>query len=100
MESPYRDPTEYLRNRKDELHRRFGIETVRIFGSRARGDFAPDSDVDILVTARRPLRFDLIGLIALEQEISSDLGIPVDLILEEDLKPSIAESALAEAISV
>jgi len=94
------EPVEYLRRRKSELHDRYGINTIRVFGSRARGTHSANSDIDILVTAQKPYRFDLIQLIDLEQTISSDLGIPVDLILEEDLKPSIAKSALVEAISV
>ena len=94
------DPMTYLRRRKDELHSRYGIETIRVFGSRARGSHSQDSDLDILITAQRPYQFDLIGLVALEQEISADLGIPVDLLLVEDLKPSIAESAIADSIAL
>jgi predicted nucleotidyltransferase len=94
------EPVEYLRRRKNELHDRYGINTIRVFGSRARGTHSANSDIDILVTAQKPYRFDLIELIDLEQTISSDLGMPVDLILEEDLKPSVARSALMEAISV
>ncbi|MDA3948131.1 MAG: nucleotidyltransferase domain-containing protein [Spirochaeta sp.] len=94
------DPVEYLRRRRSELEDRYGIRTIRLFGSRARGTHSGKSDIDILVTAQKPYRFDLIALIDLEQNIRSDLGIPVDLILEEDLKPSVAESALKEAISI
>jgi predicted nucleotidyltransferase len=94
------DPVEYLIRRRSELEDRYGIRTIRLFGSRARGTHSGKSDIDILLTAQKPYRFDLIALIDLEQNISSDLGIPVDLILEEDLKPSVAESALKEAISI
>ncbi len=94
------EPLEYLRRRKGELHDRYGIDAIRVFGSRARGTHSAHSDIDILVMAQKPYRFGLIELIDLEQTISSDLGIPVDLILEEDLKPSVARSSLTEAISV
>jgi hypothetical protein len=94
------DPLAYLRARREELARRYGIQSVRIFGSRARGDARPDSDVDILIEAEKPYRFDLLGLIALEQEMSEDLGIPVDLVLDEDLKPATGARARAEAIPV
>jgi predicted nucleotidyltransferase len=94
------DRVDYLRRRRNELQNRYGIDTIRVFGSRARGTHSGKSDIDILFTAQKPYRFDLIALIDLEQNISSDLGIAVDLILEEDLKHSVAESALAEAISV
>ena len=90
----------YLQSRRDEFNRRYGIESIRIFGSRARNDWRADSDLDLVITATRPYRFDLVGLIALEQELSEDLGLPVDVILEEDLKPSIRSHALADAISI
>ena len=95
-----RDPIAYLRSRREELAGAYGITSLRVFGSRARGDARPDSDIDVLIEAEKPYRFDLLGLIALEQEMSADLGIPVDLILDEDLKPGIGARARAEAIPV
>ena len=94
------DPLVYLRSRREELARRYGITSLRVFGSRARGDNREDSDIDVLIEAEKPYRFDLLSLIALEQEMSEDLGIPVDLILDEDLKPGIGARARAEAIPV
>jgi uncharacterized protein len=94
------DPIGYLRGRREELRDRYGIQTIRVFGSRARGTHCDGSDIDILITAQHPYTFDLIALIGLEQEISDDLGMPVDLIIAEDLKPSVAESALADAVEV
>ncbi len=100
FEAMNRDPIAYLRSRREELARTYGITSLRIFGSRARGDARPDSDIDVLIEAEKPYRFDLLGLIALEQEMSEDLGLPVDLILDEDLKPGIGAHARAEAIPV
>ncbi len=94
------DPLVYLRSRREELARTYGITSLWVFGSRARGDARPDSDIDVLIEAEKPYRFDLLGLIALEQEMSEDIGIPVDLILDEDLKPGIGAHARAEAIPV
>ena len=94
------DPLAYLRSRREELARNYGITSLRVFGSRARGDARPDSDIDALIEAEKPYRFDLLGLIALEQEMSEDLGLPVDLVLDEDLKPTIGAHARAEAIPV
>ena len=95
-----KDPLAYLRSRREELARSYGITSLRVFGSRARGDARPDSDIDVLIEAEKPYRFDLLGLIALEQQMSEDLGLPVDLILDEDLKPGIGAHARAEAIPV
>lgn len=96
----YRDPIAYLRSRREELARTHGIISFQVFGSRARGDARPESDVDILIKAEKPYRFDLLGLIALEQEMSDDLGLPVDLVLDEDLKPGIGAHARAEAVQI
>ncbi|MEI6875156.1 MAG: nucleotidyltransferase family protein [Spirochaetota bacterium] len=98
--SPSTDPFEYLRSRREELSTNYGITSLRVFGSRARGDAGSGSDLDILIEAEKPYRFDLLALIALEEEMSEDLGMPVDLVLDEDLKPHIGERARAEAISI
>ena len=47
------DPVEYLRRRRSELEDRYGIRTIRLFGSRARGTHSGKSDIDILVTCKR-----------------------------------------------
>ncbi len=60
----------------------------------------PDTDIDPLIEAQKPYRFDFLGPIALGQEISEDIGISVDLILDEDLKPGIAARARDEAVLV
>ena len=94
------DPIEYLNARRDELRTRYGIHTIKLFGSRARSDARPDSDLDLIIGANKPYRFDLLELISLQQEISEDLGVAVDLVLEEDLKPGVARRARAEAIVI
>ncbi len=94
------EPWAHLQARRAELENRYGIRSIKVFGSRARGDARPDSDLDVIIEADKPYRFDLLGLIALEQEMSEDLGINVDLMLAEDLKPSVAHRANIEAVSV
>lgn len=94
------DPRDYFSSRRAELYERYGIQSIKIFGSYARGDSRPDSDLDLIIEVEKPYRFDLLGLIALEQQISEELGVEVDLILEEDLKPGVARRAHAEALSI
>ena len=95
-----KDPIPYLRGRQAELAQRYGIRSIRFFGSRVRGDAGPDSDLDILIEADKPYRFDLLELKVLEQEFSDELGIPVDLVLDEDLKASIGQRVRAEAVPI
>src|SRR5713101_5698451 len=64
-----------------------GIQNLRVFGSVARGEDRPDSDVDLL--ADLPAGLSLFGLGRVEAELEAILGSRVDLIPAEDLKPGV-----------
>lgn len=87
-----------LRNRLPGLRERYRVSSLELFGSRLRGTNRPDSDLDLLV------RFDvtpsLIKLVAMENELSDALGVKVDLVLRDSLKPYIGERILREAVSI
>jgi predicted nucleotidyltransferase len=77
--------------------RRAGVSNVRVFGSVARGEDRPDSDVDLLVD------FDLRAhgaapLISLQRELDQLLDERVDLATVELLRPDVAARAIAEAV--
>ena len=77
---------------------RRGMSNPRLFGSSARGEDGPGSDVDLLVTVPRG-----VGLLAfggLADDLSDLLGVPVDLAPDDGLKPLIREQVLAEAVAV
>ena len=69
---------------------------VAVFGSRARGDHRPDSDLDLLVEFDAEL--DLIQIIGVEQELTKILGYPVQLVskayLSEYLKPYVEKDLI------
>lgn len=74
-----------------------GAGNVRVFGSVARGDDRPDSDVDLLVD------FDVralgaLPLIRLRRELGELLGERVDVATLELLRPEVAECAVSEAV--
>lgn len=73
-----------------------GIIEIGIFGSYARGEQTPNSDVDILIELARPAKIDLFDLITIEQELAEELNTPVDLVLKSSLKPIIDQSVLSE----
>lgn len=75
-----------------------GGSNVRVFGSTARGDSGPDSDVDLLVDLPRDT--SLFQLLALEDRLSLLPGVPVDLGTPDLLKPRLRDGVLAEAIPV
>ncbi len=86
-----------LRVHKADL-KKMGVISIALFGSAARGEARPDSDVDLLVELAPPLTFEQYTKVKFYLE---DLfGCPVDLVLPDTLKSRIRSSVLAEAIYV
>ena len=76
----------------------FQPRRVILFGSVARGDAGPDSDIDLLVEFSRPVGF--VTFMRLEHFLSERLGARVDLVTSDSLKPVIRQDVLAEVIYV
>ena len=74
---------------------RHGVTQARVFGSRARGDGRPDSDLDLLVDVVPGT--SLFDLLQVEQELEELLGIPVEVLTEGDLHPRLRDHILEEA---
>jgi uncharacterized protein len=87
-----------LRQHMPDLTARFRVRTLELFGSYVRHENRPDSDVDILVTFDRTP--GLLRFIELENYLGDLLGLKVDLVLKDSLKPAIGRQVLAEAIPV
>ncbi len=67
---------------------------IAIFGSRAKGEEHPGSDLDILVTFGKPK--SLLRIVSIEQDLSVRLGIPVDLVTEAAISPHLRATILAQ----
>ena len=90
-----------LRDKASELisaARRLGAANVRVFGSVARGEDGPDSDIDLLVDLEGGI--GLIGLGRLQQAFEAVLCRTVDVVPASGLKSSLRPGVLAEAISL
>lgn len=90
--------SELLRQQRVEILRtasRYGARNVRVFGSAARGDAGPESDIDLLVDLE-PGR-SLLDLGALLMDLQDLLGCPVDVVTEAGLRSRIRERVLREA---
>lgn len=87
-----------LREKRDEILRlaaRHGAKNVRVFGSAARGQDRPESDVDFLIDLD-PDR-SLLDRIALMQDLEDLLGRRVDVVNAQGLKDRLRPGILAEA---
>lgn len=80
------------------LKKKYHVKRLGVFGSFARDDQTPGSDIDIIVEFESSIGF--FDFIRLENFLSEILGKQVDLITEKALKPVIKEDVLKETIYV
>ena len=92
---------EMLRGKRSqilELAARHGARNVRVFGSVARGESSPDSDIDFLIDCGpNPSPFFPGGLLMDLEEL---LGRRVDIVTERGLHPYLRDQILHEAIAL
>ncbi len=92
---------ELLEERRDEIlaiAERHGAYNVRVFGSTARGEARPDSDVDFLVEFKPG--YGLIDRIALMQDLQNLLGRNVDVVRDRSLRERIRENIMKDAVAL
>ena len=82
------------------LKRNFSVDTIELFGSYVRGEQTEKSDLDVLVTFSEPNNVDLFKFIELRLFLKDELGVNVDLIEKDTLKPRLKGQILEEAIKV
>ena len=80
------------------ISEKYRIDTVSIFGSFVREEDRSDSDLDILVSFHETP--SLIEFVRLENCLSDQLGVKVDLVMKDALKKRIGKQILEEAISI
>lgn len=84
-----------LKSRKRHL-KKFGVQSLSIFGSVARDQARKNSDVDILVDFEKPV--GLFEFARLQIYLEKTLGLKVDLVTREALREELREDILREAI--
>lgn len=94
--SARRESVELNRLRLQRALRKLGARNIRLFGSVARGEDGPRSDIDLLVDISPDIGLFALGRMRTEAE--SILGASVDIVPANSLKPDVAERVLAEAI--
>jgi predicted nucleotidyltransferase len=101
-----RPPTErervlrILRKHEAEI-RALGVTRLRMFGSMARGEAGPESDVDLIVDIDRRARFSLLDLVGLQHFLQDLLGRDVDIGTTVDkMRPRMRRRFDVDAIEV
>ena len=90
-----------IKNRREEIlniAQKYGAKNVRVFGSVARGDEGPESDIDIIVEMEKGS--SLLDIIAIKQDIEELLGRKVDVVTEASISPYIRNEVLREAVNL
>lgn len=82
---------------RDALHAE-GVQGVYVFGSVARGEAGPESDVDLLIDVGPDLKFSIIDLVGVQQQLEARLGTPADVHLRTGIHYWIREKVLSEAV--
>ena len=75
-----------------------GARTVHLFGSAARGEERPESDLDFLVELE-PGR-NLLDLIGIENDLADALGRKVDVVTARSIKPKVLKGVLRDTIRI
>ncbi len=83
---------------KPELETLYHVGSVAVFGSYAHGEDTPSSDLDLLVSFTEAP--SLLTFIAIEDFLSETLGVKVDLVMEEALKPNIGRRIHKDLVRV
>lgn len=77
-----------------------GIRALSLFGSVARGDAGPNSDIDLVAEFDPVARMDLIRLVGLERELAALLGREVQILPEPVEKPRLRANVERDRVRV
>jgi uncharacterized protein len=89
-----------LAEHKNELKREYGVKNIGVFGSYVRGEQKKKSDLDVLVEFEDTADLSLLDFIGLENYLGSLLGVKVDLVEKQALKPRIGRHVLEEVVNI
>src|SRR4029453_6031745 len=77
-----------------------GVDHIALFGSRARGDNGPGSDVDLLIEVDSARLFSLLDLIGVEHMVEEAAGISANTLMRRSLERDFATAIAKDVIEV
>ena len=94
------EPKDLVRDLRNlwPVMQKYGVASLWIFGSHARGDFRPDSDIDLLVEFASPPGFD--NFMGLKFDLEDRLGTKVDLLSRSACKPRFLDAIQPDLLHV
>jgi predicted nucleotidyltransferase len=98
MQMKSQDIKSKIERLKPILKEHYQVKTIGFFGSYAKGEQKRKSDIDILVEFVEGNSVDLFDFVELEDFLTKQLGIKVDLATKNALKPLIKDQILKETI--
>jgi len=78
-----------ITNKLVSILKKHGVRRIEVFGSYARGEAKPESDLDVIVEFEK--RKSLLELVGIEQELEDALGIKVELLTRASISPYLIE---------
>jgi predicted nucleotidyltransferase len=88
-----------LRKHADAI-KALGATSLYLFGSSARDEARPDSDIDLFVDYDPAKKFSLFDLVGIKQFLEDELRMPVDVTTRDSLHPMLREDIEKSAIRV
>jgi predicted nucleotidyltransferase len=93
------DAIRILKQAEPELRAR-GVTSLALFGSTARDEASPDSDVDVLVELDETRRMSLFDLSEIKFYASDVLGHPADVAIRKSIRPSYRDNIETDSLKV
>ncbi|TSC86907.1 MAG: DNA polymerase beta domain-containing protein [Parcubacteria group bacterium Gr01-1014_8] len=93
------DDLRALAEKTKPIFKKWNIKRAQLYGSRARGDYREGSDVDVLIDYG-DAPFSLLDHVGLQQDLSEELQLPVDVVTEDAVHPLLREAIYSDARTI